>query len=170
MKEQLRTLDEYDDSETFVCMGMVKNIKRGEGWARVDMVDSSGTAGAFADQDTEVTKGKMYLFLIGNNRIMKHVSLEDVKEDDEVLMDYLRRPILDEVVPGQHKIIFAKASTTKTGKKIAHVVVSDSEKNLQTLMVFAKDLPLVRASCKIGSIRKINIGDFKGTKFIREAY
>ena len=170
MKEQLRTLDEYDDSETFVCMGMVKNIKRGEGWARVDMVDSSGTAGAFADQDTEVTKGKMYLFLIGNNRIMKHVSLEDVKEEDETLMDYLRRPVLEEVLPGQHKIIFAKASTTKTGKKIAHVVVSDSEKNLQTLMVFAKDLPLVRASCKIGSVRKINIGDFKGTKFIREAY
>lgn len=170
MKEQLRTLDEYDDAETFVCMGMVKNIKRGEGWARVDMVDSSGTAGAFAEQDTEVTKGKMYLFLVGNNRIMKHVNLEDVKEEDEVLMDYLRRPMLEEVLPGQHKIIFAKASTTKTGKKIAHVVVTDSEKNLQTLMVFAKDLPLVRASCKIGSVRKINIGDFKGTKFIREAY
>ncbi len=170
MKDQLRPLDEYDDTETFVCMGMVKNIKRGEGWARVDMVDSSGTAGAFAEQDTEVTKGKMYLFLIGNNRIMKYVNLEDVQEEDEVLMDYLRRPVLEEVLPGQHKILFAKASTTKTGKKIAHVVVSDYEKNLQTLMVFANDLPLVRASCKIGSIRKINIGDFKGTKFIKEAY
>jgi len=170
MKEQLRQLDEYSDDETFVCMGMVKNIKRGEGWARVDMVDSSGTAGAFADQDTEIAKGKMYLFLIGNNRIMKYVDLDDVHESDEVIMDYLRRPMLEEVLPGQHKILFAKKSRTKNGKNIAHVVVSDSEKELQTLMVFEKDLPIIRASFKIGDVRKLNIGDYKGTKFIREAY
>jgi DNA polymerase-3 subunit alpha len=170
MKEQLRALDEYADDETFICMGMVKNIKRGEGWARVDMVDSSGTAGAFADQDTEITKGKMYLFLVGNNRIMKYIDLDNVQESDEVIMDYLRRPMLEEVLIGQHKILFAKKSRTKNGKNIAHVVVTNSEKELQTLMVFEKDLPLVRASCKIGSVRKLNIGDYKGTKFIREAY
>lgn len=170
MKEQLRPLEEYLDDETFMVMAMVKNIKRGEGWARVDMVDSSGTAGAFADQDIDVSKGTMYLFLIGNNRIMKYINLEDIKEDDEIIMDYLRRPILDEITPGWHKIIFAKRSTTKTGKKIAHVVVSDEDKNLQTLMVFSNSISMVSASCKIGSVKKLNIGDFKGTKHIKDAY
>lgn len=170
MKEQLAPLELYTDDETFVCMGVVKNIKRGEGWARVDMVDSSGTAGAFSDQDIEVVKGKMYLFLIGNNRIMKYIDLEQVEDSDEVILDYLRRPVLEEIAPGQHKILFAKRTTTKTGKKIAHVVVSDSDKNLQTLMVFANSLPLISASCKIGTVRKLNIGDFKGTKYIKDAY
>lgn len=170
MKEQLAPLEEYLDDETFIVMAVVKAIKRGEGWARVDMVDSSGKAGAFADQDIDLNKGGMYLFLIGNNRIMKYVDLENLKEEDEVIMDYLRRPLLEEILPGQHKILFAKRTTTKNGKKIAHIVVSDHEKNLQTLMVFANDLPLVSASCKIGSVRKLNIGDYKGTKFIREAY
>lgn len=170
MKEQLLPLEEYVDDDTFVVMAVVKNIKRGEGWARVDMVDSSGTAGAFADQDIDVTKGKMYVFLIGNNRIMQFVDLDDLQEKDDLLMDYLRRPVLEDIPVGQHKIIYAKRSTTKNGKKIAHVVVSDSDKNLETLMVFEKDLPLVRASCKLGSVRKLNIGNYKGTKFIREAY
>jgi len=170
MKEWIRPLEEYSDDETFVVMGVVKNIKRGEGWARVDIVDSSGTAGAFADQGIDLDKSKMYLFLIAHNRIMKTVDLDDIQETDEILMDYLRRPELTEIVPGQHKIIYAKRSTTKTGKKIANVIVCDHEKELTRLMVFQKDLPLVSASCKIGAVRKLNIGDFKGTKYIREAY
>lgn len=170
MKDQLLPLNEYADDETFVCMAMVKNIKRGEGWARVDMVDSSGTAGAFADQDTDIVKGNMYLFLIGNNRIMKYIDLKEIKPSDEVVMDYLRRPVLEEIEPGQHLILFAKRTTTKTGKKIANVVVSDSEKNLQTLMVFSNAISLISASCKIGTVRKLNIGDFKGTKHIKDAY
>lgn len=170
MKEWIRPLEEYTDDETFVCMAVPKNIKRGEGWARVDMVDSSGTAGAFADQDIDLDKGKMYLFLIGKNRIMKTIDLDDIKESDEILMDYLRRPELSEIVPGQHKIIYAKRSTTKTGKKIASVVVCDGEKELTTLMVFESAIPLISASCKIGSIRKLNIGDHRGTKFIKDAY
>lgn len=170
MQENLTPLEEYTDSETFVCKAMVKGVKRGEGWARIDMVDSSGTAGAFADQDTEIAKGTMYLFLIGNNRIMKYIDLNNLKDSDEILMDYLRRPVLEEITDGWHKIIYAKRSTTKTGKKIANVVVCDSEKNLQTLMVFSKDLSMVSASCKIGSVKKLNIGNYNGTKFIKEAY
>lgn len=170
MKESMTPLEEYSDDGTFVCMGVVKNIKRGEGWARVDMVDSSGTAGAFGDQDIELDKGKMYLFLIGKNRIMKAIDLDDVQESDQIIMDYLRRPELEEILPGQHKILFAKRSTTKNGKKIANIVVCDHEKELTTFMVFENAIPLVRASCKIGSVRKLNIGDFKGTKHIKEAY
>lgn len=170
MKEQLWALEEYTDDETFFCMGMVKNVKRGEGWARVDMVDSSGTAGAFADQDVDVVKGKMYLFLIGNNSIMKYIDLDDVNESDDIILDYLRRPILEDIVDGQHKILHAKAKTTKNGKKIANLVVCDSEKNLQTLMVFEKNLQMVRMTCKIGSIRVLEIKEYRGTRFINGAY
>lgn len=170
MKSQLRPLEEYTDDETFMCMAMVKNIKRGEGWARVDMVDSSGTAGAFADQNAEVQKGKMYLFLIGNNRIMKYIDLENVGEADEVIMDYLRRPVLDEIVEGQYKILYAQARVTKNKKKIANVVVCDSNKELQTLMVFEKNLNIVRMTCKIGSVVALDIREFKGTRYIQGAH
>lgn len=169
MKDQITPLEEYMDDETFICMAMVKAIKRGEGWARVDMVDSSGTAGAFADQDIEVTKGKMYLFLIGNNSIMKYIDLEEVNETDDIVLDYLRRPVLEDIVDGQYKIIYAKAKTTKNGKKIANLVVCDSDKKLQTLMVFEKNLQMVRMICKIGSIRALDIKEYKGTRYINGA-
>lgn len=172
MRDSLRNLEDYEDDETFVCMAMVKQIKRGEGWARVDMVDSTGTTGVFADQDTTVEKGKMYVFLIGNNRIMKHISLDNANnESEDIIMDYLRRPILEEIPEGQHKILAAQARTTKTGKKIGYVVACNSEKQLSTFMVFEKNLNIVRAMCKIGTVRKLTVKKLKdGTYCIDGVY
>jgi DNA polymerase III subunit alpha len=169
MKDHMYTLIEYTDDETFICMGMVKNVKRGEGWARVDMVDATATAGAFADQNIDVVKGKMYVFLIGNNRIMKFVDLDQVNESDDVILDYLRRPELTEIVEGQYKILHAQARKTKTGKNIANVVVCGADKKLETLMVFEKNLGMVRMVCKIGSVRALDIKEYKGTRFINGA-
>lgn len=169
MMDYIRPLEEYTDDEAFICMAVVKNVKRGEGWARIDLVDSSGTAGVFADQDVDVTKGKMYLFLMGNNRAMKIIDLDEVNESDEVILDYLRRPLLDEIVDGQYKIIHAAARKTKTGKRIANVIVCDEDKNLQCLMVFEKNLEMVRYTCRIGSVRALDIKEYKGTRFINGA-
>ena len=54
MQEQLRKLEDYTDDETFICMAMVKNVKRCEGstgrpWCLVELLDSSGSAGIFTD-------------------------------------------------------------------------------------------------------------------------
>lgn len=158
MKDNLRPLEEYTDDETFISLAMVKTVKRGTGWARIDMVDSTGNAGVFTNEDTTIVKGKMYLFLIGNNRIIKEIDLEDITEKDEVIMDFLRRPILEEIVPGQFKVLAAQARKTKKNTNMAYITVCDEEKNINTLMVFDGQFNLVRRLCKIGSVRAIDMG------------
>jgi hypothetical protein len=168
MKDLLRPLEEYTDDETFISLGMVKSIKRGTGWSRIDMVDSSGTAGVFDKQDTPVAKGKMYLFLIGNNRIINYVDLEEVDAKGEIILDYLRRPILDEIEPGQFKVISAQARKTKKGTNMAYLTVCDHEKNLQTLMVFDGQFNLVKHTCKLGAVRAIDIGNTRdGSAYVK---
>lgn len=169
MREQLRPLEEYSDDETFLCMGMVKAVKRGEGWARVDMLDSTGSAGAFTEQDTEIVKGQMYLFLIGNNRIIKYILLDGESDaSEDVIIDFLRRPVLNEIVPGQYKILAAQKRKTKNGGNMAYLVVGDSDKNLKTLLVFNNEFDKVRAMCKLGSVRAIETTKMKnGSECIR---
>lgn len=172
MREQLKPLEEYSDDETFLCMAMVKGVKRGEGWARIDMLDSTASAGVFTEQDTEIAKGQMYLFLIGNNRIVKSIELGVDSDNDpsaDVILDFLRRPIIDEIEPGQYKILAASKRKTKNGGNMAYLAVSDYEKNLKTLVVFNNEFDKVRAMCKIGSVRAIDIAKTRtGSECVRD--
>lgn len=167
MRQLITPLDEYSEDETFVAMGMVKNIKNGTGWMRVDMLDNSGTAAAFANPGSNIIKGRMYLFLIGNNSIVKYIDLEEIDSAmDDPLLDYLRRPTLDEIVQGQFKIIAAQARE-RNGKETGTVVVCDENKDLQTLKVFSNNIDVIRRNCRIGSVRALKIGEFHGQRHIK---
>lgn len=161
MQEQLRKLEDYTDDETFICMAMVKNVKRGEGstgrpWCLVELLDSSGSAGIFTDPKTEIDKGQMYLFLVSNNSIIKAISLaNDSDAHENIILDFLRRPVLEEVPEGQYKIIAATARKTNKGGNMATLIVSDYEKNLQSIVVFDKEFDKARMYCKIGAVRTI---------------
>lgn len=168
MKESLWPLEEYTDDETFLTLAMVKTVKRGDGWARIDLVDSSGSAGVFTDQNTEITKGKMYLLLVGNNRIMQAIDLDDLTPKDEVLLDFLRRPTLEEIPAGQYKVLAAQARKTKKNTNMAYLTVCDEDKTLKTLLVFDSQFNVVRHLCKIGAVRAFDLGTTKdGTLYVK---
>jgi len=174
MKENMRKLEEYTDDETFICMAMVKSILKKDTWARLDLVDSTGVASVFVDPETHIEKGKMYVFLIGNNSIIKYISLNDldsINQADEAVLDYLRKLTYEDIEPGQYKVISGKQRTTKAGKKMAHIVFCDHEKNLMTLPVWPNMFMKARAVCTIGSIRAVDIGKMPdGTKFVKDVY
>lgn len=161
MQEQLRKLEDFTDDETFICMAMVKNVKRGESasgypWCLVELLDSSGSQGIFTDPKTEIDKGQMYIFLVSNNSIIKAISLaNDSDAHENVIIDFLRRPELEEVPEGQSKILAATARKTKNGGNMATLIVSDHEKNLQSLVVFDREFDKARMYCKLGSVRTI---------------
>jgi DNA polymerase-3 subunit alpha len=158
MKQEMRALEDYSDDETFFAMAMVKNVKRGEGWARVDMLDGTASAGAFTEQNTEIAKGQMYIFLISNNRIVKAISLAgELNESEEVILDYLRRPTLDDIPEGMHKVLAARKWVSKAGNNTANLVVCDKEKNLFSLMCYAKNFDKVRLFARLGSVRKFMV-------------
>jgi|SRR5215217_761389 len=172
MREQMYTLEEYADDETFITMAMVKAVKRGEGWARVDMIDSTATAGAFTDQNTDIVKGQMYIFVIGNNRIIKAIPLANEGDvSEEVIVDFLRRPVIEEIPEGQFKILAASKRVTKAGKNMATLVISDGDKNLKTAVVFSNEFEKVRATCPLGSVRALELARTRdGSICIRDVH
>ncbi len=165
MREQLLPLEEYADDETFITLAMVKQVKRGEGWARVDMIDSTATAGVFTEPDTEIAKGQMYIFVVGNNRIIKEIPLTSGGEftnSEEIIIDFLRRPVIEEIPLGQFKILAASKRITKAGNNMATLVIADGEKNIRTAMVFSREFEKVRATCPLGSVRALDLEVLKG--------
>ena len=137
MKAQFRPLDEFSPDETFVSMGMVRGIKTGPGWARIEIVDESGSAGVFTDEHTAIETGKMYVLLIANNRVSRYISVSDLTEDKGGrFQEFLEATGFPDVPEGMQKVVAFNTRTTKAGKKMADVVLSDENKNLTSALVF----------------------------------
>ena len=58
--------------------GMVKSIKRGNGWARVELVDETGSIGLFHNEQTQIETNQMYFILVGDNRIARYIKVSDI--------------------------------------------------------------------------------------------
>jgi DNA polymerase III subunit alpha len=172
MRSLVRPLEEYTDDETFIVMTMVKNVAQKDNWKRIDMVDSTGTAGVFIDPKLEVVKGQMYLFLVGNNSIMRAINMSDLSSNsDDILLDYMRRPHLEEIPEGQYKILAAHGRKTKTNQNMANITVCDSEKRLKTIVVFDSVYAKAKMFAKLGLVRKLVLGETKsGGEFLKDIY
>ncbi len=72
----IQSVDEFEDKGSFVLMGMVKNIKRGKGWSRVEILDKTGSVGIFDEEQTKIETGKTYLILASDNRIVSAIPVE----------------------------------------------------------------------------------------------
>lgn len=155
---QLRTLDEYDEKETFVSLVMVRAIKTGDNWSRVTMVDETGTAAAFAPEQTLIETGQMYVVLISNNSIARYISLDDLLNGKGgAFRDFLETPTFPDVPPGMLKVISFNSRLTKAGKRMADVILSDEDKNLQGAMVWPSTFPKAFSKCKEGAVLDIQL-------------
>lgn len=172
MRSLIRPLEEYTDDESFVIMAMVKGIKQKDNWKRIDLVDSSGTAGVFVDPSSDIVKGKMYIFLVGNNSIMRWIDMDDLSNSNEdVLVDYLRRPKLAEIPDGQWKILGASARKTKSGNNMATITACDANKDLKTFLVFDSMFHKAKLMARIGVTRVIKLAKTRdGAEYLRDIY
>jgi len=150
----IKTLEEYDERGSFIIMAMVKSIKRGQGWSRVEVVDKTGTAGIFHDEDTEIESGKMYLFLVSNNRIAEYVLPEDLKKSDTGFSRYITATNLP-LVDGEYFVVSFSSRKTKKGDNMANVVLAEEDKTLISAVAFPKIYTQARMSLKTGHSAKI---------------
>ena len=150
----IKTLEEYDERGSFIIMAMVKSIKRGQGWSRVEVVDKTGTAGIFHDEDTEIESGKMYLFLVSNNRIAEYVLPEDLKKSDTGFSRYITATNLP-LVDGEYFVVSFSSRKTKKGDNMANVVLAEEDKNLISAVAFPKIYTQARMSLKTGHSAKV---------------
>lgn len=168
MKAQFRTLDDYSQDDSFVSMGMVRKIKVGDGWSRVEIVDETGSAGVFAPEQTQIETGKMYVFLIAKNRIARYVSVDTLVDDaGGDFQEFLEATSFPDVPEGMHRVVSFRTRVTKAGKRMADMVVSDENKNLTNVLVFPSAFARAYSRCKEGEVVDIKIGYTQdGTEFL----
>ena len=128
-------VDDFDENGVFIFIAFVKSITRGKGWSRVDLMDNSGTNSMFDDEHTEIEKGKSYLILVGNNRIMEYVPIDEIGSSTSAFVRFLnlkKIPMNDD----QFFILKWKARKTKAGKNMATLTVANSSRELRSMVVW----------------------------------
>ena len=168
IKEQFRPLDEYSENESFISLAMVRGIQTGQGWARAEIVDESGSAGVFTNQNTNLEVGQMYAMLISNNRISRYVSVNDLVNDKGGdFQDFIEAKSFPDVPEGMLRVVSFNARVTKAGKKMANVVLCDEFKNLTDALVFPSQFMKCFARMGEGKVVDVKFGRTKeGTLFV----
>jgi DNA polymerase-3 subunit alpha len=169
IKSQARPISEFDDLGAFVMFGMVKSIKRGTGWARVELVDETGAIGLFHNEQTPIETGQMYFILVGDNRIAKYVKVQDITPDStNTFVDFLYRKEYD-LDEKEYMVVDFTPYKTKAGKTMAHIVLSDKDKNLTRAIVFSSLYKIALAKMREGMKCQVIISKLDdGTLNIKE--
>jgi DNA polymerase-3 subunit alpha len=160
MKVQFRPLDEFSESEAFVSMAMVRKIKTGTGWARLDLVDESGSAGVFTDEHTPIESGQMYIFLISHNRVARYLPVSEANERSD-FTDFLMASEFPDITDNLLRVVSFRSRETRAGNKMADVIFSDAEKNLTGAMVFPQMFFKAFTMLKEGRVVDVNIEQTK---------
>jgi DNA polymerase-3 subunit alpha len=133
----IKPVEEYEEKGAFVILAMVKSIKRGEGWSRVEVVDKTGAVGIFDDEQTVIEPGKMYLILVGDNRIVEYIDPDKLKETKTSFSKYLLAKTMP-IVENEYYVVAFSPRKTKKGDKMATVILSEQDKQLLSVVVFPK--------------------------------
>ena len=160
MKEQFRPLDEYSETEAFVVLAMVSKIKTGQGWTRAEIVDETGTAGVFTNEKTNLEPGQMYALLIAGNRVARYLTVDEIQNDEGGgFQGFLEAKRLEDVPEDAYKVVAFNARTTRAGKRMANVVLSDSDKNLTPALVFPGQFMQAFNKMRPGQVVQCELGE-----------
>ena len=150
IKAQARPIEDFDDLGSFPMFGMVKSIKRGTGWARIELVDETGSIGLFHHEQTQIETGQMYFILVGDNRIARYIKVNDIDPNgSDLFVDYLYRKEYD-MEDDECMVINFNPYKTKAGKTMAHIVMTDKNKELKRAIAFPAMYPKVLAKMREG--------------------
>jgi DNA polymerase-3 subunit alpha len=169
IKTQARPISEFDDLGSFVMFGMAKSIKRGNGWARIELVDETGSIGLFHNEQTPIETNQMYFILVGDNRIARYVKVQDINpQSKDSFVDFLYRKEYD-LEENQYFVVDFTPYKTKAGKTMAHIVMSDKDKNLTRAIVFSSMYKIALAKMREGMVCQVVLSKLDdGTLMVKE--
>jgi len=169
IKAQARPIQDFDDLGSFVMFGMVKSIKRGSGWARVELVDETGSIGLFHTEQTQIETNQMYFILVGDNRIARYIKVSDIDpKSDDLFVDYLYRKEYD-LEEDEYIVVNFTPYTTKAGKQMSHIVLSNKDKELTRVIAFPTMYKMSLAKMREGMKCKVVLSKLDdGTLNVKE--
>lgn len=168
VRQQLDTLDEFNEHGAYAVFGMVRKIKIGHGWALVDIVDETAAVGVFTDPNVPIETGQQYVMLLANNRIARFITPEDLMDGEGGLFGkYVLSKTLN-VKDGHYRCISFKKRVTQAGKTMANAVFADNEKNLLPVVIFPTMYDKAFLKCRAGGEVSPLLGEKEdGTIFLR---
>ncbi len=169
IKAQARPIEEFEELGSFVMFGMVKSIKRGNGWSRIELVDETGSIGLFHNEQTPIETNEMYFILVGDNRIARYVKVRDIDpQGSDLFVDYLYRKEYD-LEEDEYMVVSFTPYTTKAGKTMSHIVMSNKNKELTRAIAFPSMYKFTLAKMREGMKCKAVLSKLDdGTLMIKE--
>jgi DNA polymerase-3 subunit alpha len=158
---------DFEEKGAFILMGMIKTIKRGKGWSRVEILDKTGSVGIFDDEQTVIESGKTYILLCSDNRIVTAIPADETKGSESGLvkiLNYRQLPYKDEEL----FVVSFKPRITKAGKKMASLVLADTDRNLHSVTVFPTSFAKAYMKIQEGHSYKFSFGKTKDGTVIME--
>jgi DNA polymerase-3 subunit alpha len=163
----INDIEEFEERGAFILMGMVKSIKRGKGWSRVEVLDKTGSVGIFDEEQTSIEPGKTYIFLASDNRIASAIGIDDIKSADSALIKFLNYKQLPYKKDEMYVVAF-RPRITKAGKKMASLTLADVARELHSVTVFPTLFPKAYMKIKEGHAYKFEFGKTKDGTVIME--
>ena len=163
----INDVEEYEEKGAYIIMGMVKSIKRGKGWTRIEILDKTGSTGIFDDEQTTIEAGKTYMILASDNRIVSAIPVDEIKGSPLALikiLNFRQLPYKDDEL----FVVSFKPRTTKAGKKMASLVLADSARDLHSVTVFPTSFAKAYMKIDEGSVYKFSLGKTKDGTIIME--
>jgi hypothetical protein len=163
----IQDIEEFEEKGSFILMGMVKSIKRGTGWSRVEILDKTGSVGIFDDEQTTIEAGSSYILLASDNRILCAIPVDEIKNSKSGLIKFLNYKQLPYTEEEMFVVSF-KPRVTKAGKKMASITVADSSRDLHSITVFPTAFAKAYMKIEEGNAYKFNLGKTKDGTTIME--
>jgi DNA polymerase-3 subunit alpha len=169
IKSQARPIEEFEDLGSFVMFGMVKSIKRGNGWARIELVDETGSIGLFHTEQTQIETGQMYFILVGDNRIARYVKVSEIDPTaSNSFVDYLYKKQYD-LDEDEYVVVDFTPYVTKAGKTMSHIILANGEKELTRVIAFPTMYKMSLAKMREGMKCKVVLSTLDdGTLMVKE--
>ena len=163
----IKEVCDFEEKGSFILLGMVKAIKRGKGWSRVEILDKTGSVGIFDDEATTIETGHTYLVLANDNRIVSAVPVDEIKGSSNALVRFLgykQLPYTEE----EMFVVSFKPRITKAGKKMASLTLADTSRDLHSVTVFPTAFPKAYMHIEEGKAYKFSFGKTKDGTVIME--
>jgi len=169
IKSQVNPLEEFLEEGCFVLLAMVKSIKKGPTWSRIELVDDTGSVGIFHSVNTQIEAGMMYFFLVGDNRIHQYVTIDEVvNKVDQPFVHWLYKDKL-KIDNGKMLVLDFTNYKTKANKMMAHIILSDANKKLERVIAFPKIYSKALGKMKPGTVCDPAISKMEdGTLYVKE--
>jgi DNA polymerase-3 subunit alpha len=163
----IQPVEDFEEKGSFILMGMVKSIKRGTGWSRVEILDKTGSVGIFDEEQTSIEPGRTYILLANDNRIVSATPVDEIKSSSTGLIKFLNYrmlPYKDE----EMFVVSFKPRVTKQGKKMASLTLADTSRDLHSVTVFPTAFAKAYMKIEEGNAYKFSFGKTKDGTIILE--